>query len=298
MNIGKVLKDATSGMWQAKLTTIGSTVSLTLSLLLLGSFLLLGLNTSRVLNSILGKIQMEAFLRDGVTKDRVDDLRKQLLAVPGIYGVEFVSKDDASKIFKEEFGEDINKVLDVNPLPPSFRITLTKEYQTGPRAENVQKTVSALAGIEKVVYRKEILEFIDVQARTLKFVAIGLGILIGLCAIFLAVYATRPPLHHRPRKGKVITLTQASYVAGGAMQGLLAGLIAAGILYYLNVYASKSVSGELADFLHVDRQFYGWMVAAGFLLGLIGSAISATRLVTGTMPYVDGNRNPGEKSPG
>jgi len=296
MKIGNVLKDASSGLWQAKLTTIGSVVSLTLSLLLLSSFAILGMNTSRVINTILGKIQMEAFLRDGVSKDRIDELRKQLLSVPGVYGVEFISKDDASKIFKDEFGEDVNKVLDVNPLPPSFRITLTKEFQTGPRAENVQKTVTALVGVDKVVYRKEILEFIDAQTRTLKFVALGLGALTILCALFLAFYATRPPLRHKPRKGKVAALTQVGYIVGGAVKGLLAGVLAAGILYYLIVYASASVSGELVDFLRVEKQFYGWIVAGGFLLGLIGSGISAKRLQTGTMPYVDAAPATGEKS--
>lgn len=44
--------------------------------------------------------------------------------LPGFVAVQFISKDSAKQKFIRETGEDFSKVLDINPLPDCYNVTL------------------------------------------------------------------------------------------------------------------------------------------------------------------------------
>lgn len=277
MSFFGAFKEAFSGFRRAKFATVGSIVTMMLALLLLGSFYIISTNTSRIVHSIRGKIEMEAFLAEPVTNDRVEEIRKHLLAIPGIAGVQYISKDEAAKIFKEEFGEDINKVIDVNPLPPSFKISLTEEYQTSAKAGDVEKSIKTITGVDNVIYRKEMLEFVEKQARTLYDIGLVLGILIGISAIFLVANTIRLAMYAKQASTGMTNLKRAPFIIEGIFQGIIGGLLAIGLLYYMLTSAAGVISPELSDFLRVDQSIYYLIVLVGVLLGLFGSAISVMR---------------------
>lgn len=52
----------------------------------------------------------------------------QLRSFPGVEKVEFVSKEMARKQFVSDTGEDWDKILEDNPLPESFNLTISKDY--------------------------------------------------------------------------------------------------------------------------------------------------------------------------
>lgn len=270
-------REAFSGFRRAKFATVGSIVTMMLALLLLGSFYIISTNTSRIVHSIRGKIEMEAFLTEPVTSDRVEEIRKHLLAIQGIASVQYISKDEAAKIFKEEFGEDINKVLDFNPLPPSFKISLKEESQTSVKAGDMEKSIKAVTGVDTVIYRREMLEFVEKQARTLYDIGLVLGILIGISAIFLVANTIRLTMYAKQTSIGMTNLQRAPFIIEGIFQGIIGGLLAIGLLYYTLTSAAGIVSPELADFLKVDQSMYGLIVLVGVLLGLFGSTISVMR---------------------
>ena len=67
------------------------------------------------------RLEMEAFLREPVTVDQRLAIERAARGVEGVETVDYISKDEAARIFKQEFGEDITQVLDFNPLPPRSR---------------------------------------------------------------------------------------------------------------------------------------------------------------------------------
>jgi cell division transport system permease protein len=285
-----VFKETLSGFRRAKLASIGSVITIALSLLLLGLFYVVSTNTSRIVDAIRAKVEMEAFLGEPMTEERIEEIRDQLLAVPGVEGVQFISKEEAAEIFKKEFGEDINAVLAYNPLPPSFKVFLTAEYQTSDRAGTVEKAVKGVKGVDHVIYRREMLEFIEKQARTLYSIGLGLGILIGISAIFLVsntirltIYAKRKSVQTMKLVGASRWMVRAPFLFEGLVQGLLGGLIASAVLYYLLTFATALVSPELSDFLRTDLAVYAAVVASGVALGLFGSAVSVKRFIGETV---------------
>src|SRR5205823_3228907 len=115
---------------------------------------------------------MEAFLQEPLNQQRIDDIGKEINSIMGVERVRFVSKEEAAKVFKEEFGEDVSTVLDFNPLPPSFKIFLNEHYRTSQNASLISQRVKAIKGIDDVIYRREMLEFIERQASVLDIIGL------------------------------------------------------------------------------------------------------------------------------
>ena len=285
-----ILKEGVSGFSRAKLATLGSILTITIALLLLGLFYVVSTNTTRIIESIRGKVEMEAFLQEPVTPQRIGEIEKELNGVMGVERVRFVSKEEAAKFFKEEFGEDVNAVLNFNPLPPSFKITLNAEYRTSQRAELLSARIKGIKGVDDVMYRREMLEFIERQAKIFDMIGLGFGIIIGISAIFLVSNTIRLTISAKRKSIQAMKLVGASrwfvrspFIIEGIIQGMAGGLIASCVLYYLLGIAARMISTELSEFIAVGRTFYPIVVMTGIFLGLFGSSISVRRFIGETV---------------
>ncbi len=63
------------------------------------------------------------------------------------------------------------------------------------------------------------------------------------------------------------------------MQGILGGVVAAGVLYVLLAYAVRVISPDLPALLRIETVYYAAVVLAGGLLGWIGSSIAVLRFI-------------------
>jgi cell division transport system permease protein len=285
-----IVKEGFAGFRRAKLAAIGSSITITISLLLVGLFYVISTNTSRLVESVRQKVELEAFLEEPVSRQRINEIQQQISSINGIDNVQFVSKDEAAKIFKQEFGEDINNVLDFNPLPPSFKIFLKEGYRTPEKADEIHKKVMEIKGVENITYRKELLEFLDQRARMLYYVGLALGIIFGISAIFLVsntirltIYAKRKSVQTMKLVGASRWYVRAPFLIEGIIQGLIGGIIASAIIYYLLTFATGLISNEIAQFVQVETLFYLVVIIAGMFLGFFGSAISVRRFIGETV---------------
>lgn len=286
MSLSYTLKESISGFKRAKLSTFISIITISISLLLLGVFAVVTINTSRFIDSLRNAVEMEAFLQEPLTRDEITALQKRVAAIEGVARVVYVSKEDAAKIFKEEFGEDINTVIDFNPLPPSFKIFLSNTHKTVVQANAVHDKLVATEGIESVLYRKALLEFIDQKTATVHNVTLGLGILISLSAIFLvsntirlAIYAKRRLLRTMALVGATAGFIRIPFLFEGVIQGFFGGLLASGVLYLLLEYSSRLLSIEFTEFIRMEPVYYLSILGCGIVLGLVGSIISVARFI-------------------
>ena len=275
-----------AGFRRARLAATGSIMTITIALLLLGLFYIISTQTSRIIDSLRNRVDMEVFLDEPISRQRITDIQQQILSLDGVERVQFISKDEAARIFKEEFGEDITKVLDFNPLPPSFKIFLREEFRTTEKAADINRRIKDTRGIKDVVYRRDLLEFLDRRTRVLYNVGLALGVIIGISAIFLVsntirltIYAKRKTIQTMKLVGAPRWFIRAPFLIEGMLQGIVGGILAMGIHYYLITFAVGLVSDDLAQYVHVDTVFYVFVVAAGAFLGFFGSVISVRRFI-------------------
>lgn len=286
MSISYTLRESLSGFSRARLSTIISIITITISLLLLGVFAILTINASQFIEELRNKVELEAFLQEPLSRQDIADLEKRITGIGGVQHVTFISKEEAARIFNEEFGEDINKVLDFNPLPPSFKITLKDGFKTSAGAQGINDTLVAMKGIDHVLYRKALLNLIDERTTSVNNLTLALGVLVSLSAIFLvsntirlAIYAKRRLIRTMELVGATAGFIRLPFLLEGILQGFIGGVVAAAVLYVLLEHAAPLVSRDLTEFLRMDRLFYVMVVVAGTGLGLVGSLISIARFI-------------------
>ncbi len=286
MQIGYVLREGFSGFKRAKLSMFAAIMTVCISLLLLSLFTILLMNANSVIESLRDRVEMEAFLADHLTPEAANAVRAQVAAVEGVQDVRFISKDEAARIFHEEFGEDIYKVLNFNPLPASLKIYLKDGYKTSAGAESVQRGVKKIKGVEEIIYRKVLLEMLDQRAMMFLWLAFGIGVFIAISSIFLvantirlAIYAKRKIIQTMKLMGATRGFIRVPFLLEGFFQGLIGGLTATGIVYGLFQSLERWVSVPLSEFVKVDPLYYAVIVGVGCFLGLIGSLISIRRFI-------------------
>jgi cell division transport system permease protein len=286
MSLRYTLRESLSGFTRTKLATAVSIITIAISLLLLGVFAILTIHTSRFIEALRNKVELEVFLQEPLTRQDITDLQTRVRGIEGVAGVVYISKDEAARIFKEEFGEDIHRVLEFNPLPPSFKISLRDGYKTAARTREVVDRLTALKGVDNVIYRKELLELIDRQTASANNLALGLGVFVSLSAIFLvsntirlAIYAKRRLIRTMELVGATSGFIRLPFLLEGIMQGIAGGVAAAAVLYLLLEYASRFVAAEFPAYIRMDASFYALVVVTGMALGLLGSIISILRFI-------------------
>jgi cell division transport system permease protein len=291
MQVGYILKEGFSGFKRAKLSMAAAIFTISVSLLLLSSFTILLLNANSLVHALRDKVEMEAFLADSLTGQEIDIVRARILSIQGVRDVTFISKDDAARIFQEQFGEDIYRVLDFNPLPASFKIFLQDGYKTADAAEAIYAETMTIRGIEDVIYRKGLLELLDKRVTTSLGFAFGIGLFITISSIFLvantirlAIYAKRKIIQTMKLIGATRGFIRTPFILEGLVQGFLGGVIASGIVFSLFHYLGQWAN-PLSDFLEVEPVAYGIITIVGCFLGLLGSVISIRRFIGETVVH-------------
>ncbi len=286
MQIRYVLREGFSGFKRAKLSMFAAVFTICVSLLLLSYFAILFLNGQHVINSLREKVEMEAFLNDQLSNDNVLEAKGMIEMLDGIREVRFVSKDEAAKIFKEEFGEDIMKILNFNPLPASFKIYLKDGYKTAAMAEQIYRQLKSIKGIDDVIYRKQLLELLDQRAMVYLWITFGAGVIITIFSLILvantirlAIYAKRKIIQTMKLIGATRSFIRTPFLLEGFLQGLIGGIISAGILFLTLTYMEQWLTLEMSELVQAKTYYYAIVVCAGSLLGLFGSMISIRRFI-------------------
>ncbi len=290
MHLGYLIKEGMSGFRRAKLSMVAAIFTICISLLLLSFFSILLINANRVIEGLRDKVELEIFLADYLSKEETQALQAQVAALEGVREVRYISKEEAAEIFRQEFGEDINRVLDFNPLPASFKVFLKDGYKNVAGAEKVFSAVKTIHGVEEVIYRKSLLEMLDQRAQTFLWLMLGIGVFIAVSAIFLvantirlAIYAKRKIIQTMKLIGATRMFIRIPFVVEGLLQGLLGGLLAAAVVFLVLQYLGQFLSIQLTDLVSVDQSTYGIIVGAGCLLGFLGSVLSIRRFIGETV---------------
>jgi len=287
MQIRYTLKEGFSGFKRAKLSMFAAVFTICVSLLLLSFFAILLLNANNVVKSLREKVEMEAFLNEQLTDDQVTEVKGLIEMLDGVREVRYVSKEEAAKIFNEEFGEDIYKILNFNPLPASLKIFLRDGYKTSKNAEIIYDQITSIKGVDDVIYRKQLLEMLDQRAMLFLWITLGVGIFITVSSIILvantirlAIYAKRKIIQTMKLIGATRSFIRTPFLLEGFVQGLIGGLIAAGIIFVIFNYLEQWVSVSLSEFVRVQPYYYGIIILIGSVHGLLGSMISIRRFIS------------------
>jgi cell division transport system permease protein len=277
------LQEALASFRRTKMMSFVSIGIMGVSLFILGLFLLLSRNVEHIINQTKEKVEIVAYLEDGVSEEERLEILGKIRMVEYINNVEFLSKEDALNKFQSDFSDRKNllKSIPYNPFPASFQISLG-QYQSGEQVESIARKIAEMNGVEDVVFGKKWLGRLDYILRSLRKGSLALGIIIAIAAIFvisntikLTVFARREAIQIMRLVGATNGFIRFPFVLEGMLYGALGSFLALGLIYVGYFWAKH----RFPYLIFLPPEYQLILVGFGIVLGAVGSWISLQKFL-------------------
>ena len=283
-------REAATSLVRNSWLTVASVVTIVISLLILGSSVLLVLNVREVAANVESSLEITVFLEDDLEQERLEQLEEEIKFVPGVNTVDFVTKEQALANLKESFGDkaDLLSGLDEdNPLPNSYTVK-TREANMVPDAA---RQLTELEGVEQVNYGQGVVEKLLSLTEWVRVWGLLALLVVGVAAVLLIATTIRMSVFARQREIGIMKMLGATnifvrmpFMLEGMIIGLMGGLFAAVLIYfgYWSLLDKVMVSLtfiHLVDDPETIYQVLGGLLVGGLLIGTLGSAISLRRFL-------------------
>jgi cell division transport system permease protein len=287
------LTGALRGLAASPLTSAVATATIALCLLLAGAFALVLANMERVLARFGEEVHVSAYLAEGLALGEQERLAERVQAAPGVESVTLVSKQVALERFRASpFGRaSLLDGLDDNPLPASLEIVLAPAERNRSGVEALVASLRGVEGIAELGYGHEWVEGYARAVEGVRGLALGIGAVLALATLLIVANTIRLSIYARRDEIEILQLVGAGrafvatpFLLEGLLEGAVGGLAALAILA-LGFRAARAVLGGGLELLlgYAEPAFFGAsgafaLVAAGAVLGLVGSAAAMTML--------------------
>lgn len=290
---GKFFKEGVRNISRNRVMAFASIVAIMSALFILGVVLILVFNLEYIAGDIESKVEVTIFLDKSIKSTQTKAVLNQVENLDGVYGVDFISKEEGLSEWKKDLGEKGN-LLDgydgqSNPLPDKIILKVEKpEYVDG-----VISKVNAISEVDKVNYSQEVVDSIGKIVKTSRVVGLLLMVLLIAVAmviinntIKITVYSRRKEINIMKYIGATDSYIRWPYIIEGFTLGMFAAIFAGLLIcggYGILLNKSGLLSGgnsflSLFKLLPMERIIYD--IGLIFLLVGCGVGIMASILST------------------
>ena len=276
---------AWQGFWRNAAMSLAATATMTLMLMLLAGFWIIQAGFLASLSYVEDKVGVVADLEDNAKAVDIRALEGRLMALPQVTDVEFISKDEALRRYREERADDgqpdLTAFLAVNPLPASLEAKLVSP-------EDYRAVVAFLEDediVRKVQNIEDTTDRLVALSNFLRTFGVLLLAVIGAIVLFIVINTIRLAVLGRAEEIEVMRLVGASdafirwpFVFEGALVGLLGAAVTLGVL----IGAAEPLWRFMTGFFQIlpinigsiSRDVTVLVVGAGMGLGIVGAWVS------------------------
>ena len=148
------LKESIKLIGRAKSSFFLSLISMSISVFLITASLISIQLSNKLQRDIKQNVSINVFLKDTLTSNQISQLQLKIKRKYFINTIRYIDKNQAAKDFIKETGEDFRRVLDYNPLPASFLITLKEGYVEKDSLNKIVAAIGAYSGVDDVVFQQ------------------------------------------------------------------------------------------------------------------------------------------------
>ena len=277
-------KEALKLIARSKFSFLLALTSITLSVILITISVFIIRFSNHFEDQLKSNIVISVFIKDNTTPDEIDNIKTELSQLKYLSSSEFIDKNKAAEIFIKETGEDFRKILDYNPLPASFNLKLKSGYANRDSIKMIIKNLSGYKWSDEVIFRQDfyqkILMYID-QAKVYVFALTGLIFLVSLYLVYstvrLILNSKYSELETMKFVGAKLSTIKMPIILNSAITGLLAGLIALGIIWALYFYAKEFLI-SIDNIIPTKIEFIVLLLVLGPAIGIFVTILSLRKI--------------------
>ncbi len=282
--IGYFLKQALKNMARNKVMSFSTILTVAISLLIVGSFVVFIVNAGMFIENQSDKTQLSVFVDTTYTQEQAKAVENKLKEIDGVDTLQYKSKDEALKeMIDKQGGESgLQAILgNENPMPHTFIITGTDNT----KLEGISTVAKTIEGVYKVDYAKDLADRLTSIVNAVRVggvVAVGILFLIAVflisTTIKLALYAKRKEIQVMKYVGSSNSFIQGPFLASGMLLGFLGAFVSSVILFV--AYKFLMDWAQNVEFLNLSFQsgqitlIIAGLLLSGILVGAVGSYIS------------------------
>jgi cell division transport system permease protein len=277
-------KEAANGLLRNGLMTLTAIGTITLALIVLGSFYVVATNTQHFAEMAKGVLEIRVYLKEQANPVT---LQNKILLMSGVKDVRYVSKQEGAKWLEKTLGvKEIFMTTD-NPLPDMINIKLKDDANV----KELATQVGRLPEVDELEYGQSFVESMLIIVQVVTVVGIGLVIIIGIVVLYIVINTIRLTVFARRKEIEIMKLVGATdwfirwpFVLEGIMIGVGGALISL-ILLSKGYHLLSQYIKQLAPFIPLlaERSINSGMLTilstAGFAFGAIGSFVSIKKFL-------------------
>ncbi|MGG1664425.1 permease-like cell division protein FtsX [Brevibacillus sp. NRS-1366] len=291
--LGRHVREGVKNLGRNGWMSFASISAVTFTLFILGVFLILAMNVNYFAQSVEKQVEIRVFMADLTTKENMQKFEKDVRALDKVESVEFISKDEGLKQFKESMGEKaylFDGLEKGNPLPDAFVVKTKLPQDTPVVASQIKK----MEFVRSLNYGEGTVEKLFTATDTVRNVGIGFIIGLGFTAMFLIANTIKLTIVARRREIEIMKLVGATnwfirwpFFVEGLLMGVTGALIpiillGVGYYYLLDAIRSSFEATQLFKLLPLFplvNQVALALLAIGAFIGIWGSLVSVRRFL-------------------
>ncbi|MBV9818073.1 MAG: ABC transporter permease [Solirubrobacterales bacterium] len=237
MKLGFFLREAVRAVRRSAAPSFAALATVLVTMLVLGVFIPIVQATDGAADTVRGRVEVDVYMQTSAGAADEVRVRRELLAVPHVHSVQFVSKQQAyaqqSKADPQAY-----ELLGANPLPDTFHVipdnpanVLAVRNALTPSGHTIDPAVQSVS--DRRDDTRKILEVTNLVTIT----AAALTVLLTIASILLIANTIRLSLYSRRREVEVMKLVGASdwfirwpFVIEGVVVGAAGALLAIAVL--------------------------------------------------------------------
>ncbi len=285
---GEALKSILRNGWMS----LASIAVVAITLLILGSFMVLNRNVNEITRHIKEDVQIVLYVQEEATAAVQMELQQQLIAHPEMQEVRFVSKSEAMERLMDRLGDRAHLVEyymneESNPLRNSYELR-TRIPEDIPQ---VAREIERYPGVDYVDYGSGVVEPLFQFTGVVRWVGLLFMGVLAVTAVFLISHTIRLTVYIRRKEIMIMKYVGATewfirwpFIFEGLILGFVGALIPIFIIQYSyqtsvlwmqeNIYFISMLPPEA-----VMQELVTLLIPLGMILGVVGSGISVRRFL-------------------
>ena len=264
-------------------------LSITLALFVIGVFGLLVIYSKELERIVRENVKIQVYLKNQTSETQRLQIEKNLssryflLKKPGEKSIQFIPKEEAAKQFIQDTGEDFQNFLGENPLRDAFLVSVDPTFHDKISMAKIKSEVGQINGVFQVYYVENLVESINKNVTKIGLILLGLAALLLLTVVLLinstlrlALFSQRFLIRSMQLVGAKRWFIQRPFLFRASLHGLLAGIIASGLLISLISFANKRIE-DLDLIQNTNRIII--LLWSLLIMGIVVAVLSTYRAV-------------------
>ncbi|MDD3661520.1 MAG: permease-like cell division protein FtsX [Candidatus Dojkabacteria bacterium] len=259
----RIVSETKKHVVRNKWLSVASTIVIALTFMIASLFIALVAISSRTISTFEKKAQIIIFFQNDTPEEEIFAIRDTLDQSPSIDSIEYISKEQALEIYKQDFQDDPTLVESVTSeaLPPSLGIRATDIESVADIIRTANDLKEENENIEEIMYFKDVIDSLRSVSKVINIGGSALVVALSIVAVVLILITIGFNINAHKSEIEVMRLIGSTdsyiripFLLEGAMYGAIGAGVAIGLLLTL-WYSGISLLSDGDMFLFVSQTF-------------------------------------------